>query len=79
MRTNIVLDDQLVREAMRYSEVHTKRALVEQCLKCFIQTKTREQRTESYRTRLRHVQDATRTLRLGRSAVDIIRHDRDSR
>lgn len=37
MRTNIVLNDDLVREAFTYAgEIHTKKALVEEALKEFI-------------------------------------------
>ena len=39
MRTNIVLDDQLVREAMRVSGLKTKRAVVEAGLRLLVQTK----------------------------------------
>jgi Arc/MetJ family transcription regulator len=36
MRTNIVLDDQLVREAQALSHIQTKRELIEQALKEFV-------------------------------------------
>ncbi|TAN47504.1 MAG: type II toxin-antitoxin system VapB family antitoxin [Methylococcaceae bacterium] len=36
MRTNIVLDDQLVQEAMRLSRIKTKCELVEQALREFV-------------------------------------------
>lgn len=36
MRTNIVLDDQLVEEAMRLCQIKTKRELVEQALREFV-------------------------------------------
>lgn len=36
MRTNIVLDDELVQEAMRLSRIKTKRELVEQALREFV-------------------------------------------
>ncbi len=39
MRTNIVLDDRLVREAMRASGLKTKRAVVEAGLRLLVQTK----------------------------------------
>jgi Arc/MetJ family transcription regulator len=39
VRTNIVLDDQLVREAMRVSGLKTKRAVVEAGLRLLVQTK----------------------------------------
>lgn len=37
MRTNIVLDDHLVKEAFRYTKVSTKRALIDLALKEFIE------------------------------------------
>lgn len=36
MRTNVVLDDELVREAMALSQVKTKRDLVDQALREFV-------------------------------------------
>ena len=36
MRTNIVLDDALLKEAFRYARVKTKRELVEQALRAFV-------------------------------------------
>jgi len=39
MRTNIVLDDKLVREAMRLSGLKTKRAVVEAGLRLLVQVK----------------------------------------
>jgi Arc/MetJ family transcription regulator len=40
MRTNIVLDDDLVAEAFSYAEsIHTKRALIEEALREFIRTR----------------------------------------
>jgi Arc/MetJ family transcription regulator len=39
MRTNIVLDDQLVQQAMRASGLKTKRAVVEAGLRLLVETK----------------------------------------
>ena len=39
MRTNIDIDDRLMRQAMRSSGAHTKRAVVEEALHLLIQTK----------------------------------------
>ena len=39
MRTNIDIDDRLMREALRSSGARTKRAVVEQALRLLIQTK----------------------------------------
>lgn len=41
MRTNIVLDDNLVKEAFRYTEATTKKELVEIALREFIQNHRR--------------------------------------
>ncbi|MGH7165858.1 MAG: type II toxin-antitoxin system VapB family antitoxin [Nitrospiraceae bacterium] len=37
MRTNIVLDDELMSEAFKYTQVRTKRELVEQALREFVE------------------------------------------
>ncbi len=37
MRTNIVLDDKLVREAFKYTKAQTKRELVNQALREFVE------------------------------------------
>jgi len=41
MRTNIVLDDNLVKEAFKYSEAKTKRELINQALKEFVENRGR--------------------------------------
>lgn len=40
MRTNIEIDDQLMREAMRRGQTRTKRATVEAALRLLIQTRS---------------------------------------
>lgn len=42
MRTNIVLDDELVAEAFRVSEARTKRELVNEALRELIQSRRRK-------------------------------------
>ncbi len=37
MRTNIILDDNLVKEAFKYASVKTKRELVDQALREFVE------------------------------------------
>jgi Arc/MetJ family transcription regulator len=39
MRTNIDIDDRLMRQALRSSDARTKRAVVEEALRLLIQTK----------------------------------------
>lgn len=41
MRTNILLDDELVAEASRLSGIKTKRRLVHEALKLFVETQRR--------------------------------------
>jgi len=41
MRTNIVLDESLVKEALRLSRVKTKKELVNQALKEFVENRKR--------------------------------------
>ena len=41
MRTNIVLDDSLVKEALKVSHVKTKKELVNQALKEFVENRKR--------------------------------------
>ncbi len=41
MRTNIVLDEELVDEAFRYSDVKTKRDLVDLALREFVENRRR--------------------------------------
>jgi len=43
MRTNIVLDDDLVTEAMRRTGIKTKRAVVEEALRKLIRLKRQEE------------------------------------
>jgi len=42
MRTNIVLDDDLIAEAIRLSGIKTKKDLVNEALRVFISTKKRK-------------------------------------
>lgn len=42
MRTNIVIDDKLMKEAMELSGLKTKREVVEQALRTFVRLKRQE-------------------------------------
>lgn len=46
MRTNVVLDDALVREAFKHAEVKTKKDLISLALREFIERKSRRDLTE---------------------------------
>ncbi len=77
MRTNIVLDDQLVRDAMQYTSAPTKRALVDEALRTFIEVKAEEQRRRSYVRNFQALEPQLRNLRLSESSAEILRADRD--
>ncbi|CAK8723001.1 MAG: type II toxin-antitoxin system VapB family antitoxin [Candidatus Electrothrix sp. AW2] len=42
MRTNIVVDDSLMAEAMRLSSIKTKKGVIDQALKLLVQVKRQE-------------------------------------
>lgn len=42
MRTNIVLDDELVEEAMRYTGITTKKGVIEEALRTLVRLKAQE-------------------------------------
>ena len=77
MRTNVHLDEDLLREAQRLSGARTKKAVIEQALAVFVETKSAEKRRESYRQRVARLEEKTRRLRFPQSVVDLIREDRD--
>lgn len=77
MRTNIDLDDALVREAMRYSKASTKRALVEEALRNFVDVKAAEERRRTYAEKLAEIRRRTISLKLRKSPSEMLREDRD--
>lgn len=77
MRTNIVLNDDLVREAMRYSRARSKTALVEEALRVLVATRSEEQRRKTYAERLTKVQQQLAGRRFRESGIDILRKDRE--
>lgn len=68
MRTNIDIDDDLMREAMRASGATTKRAAVEQGLRMLIQVRG-QRAVRQLRSKVKWVGDLE-TSRLGRTATD---------
>jgi Arc/MetJ family transcription regulator len=79
MRTNIDLSDELLAEAGRFARGRTKKAIVEEALTSFIQSKSAEARRTSYGERLRAVESRTASLALRKSPAELLRADRDSR
>lgn len=79
MRTNIVLNDDLVREAMKYSTARTKRDLVEEALRVYVETKAEETRRRTYGSRLEAVRARCADLRFRTAPHELIREDRRTR
>jgi len=76
MRTNIVLNDELLREAARYGKGRSKRALVEEALRTFVAVKSAERRRVTYRERLTNLETRLGALRLRESPSRLLRQDR---
>ncbi len=76
MRTNIELDDELVREARKLSRATTKRALIEEALTTFIEVETARQRRETYAQRVQELQSKVSTIRLRDKPTEVLRRDR---
>ena len=79
MRTNIVLNDDLLREALQYASARTKRGVIEEALRTYVEVKAAERRCRTYRERVRILQDRLAGVALRSSAVDILREDRQRR
>jgi Arc/MetJ family transcription regulator len=77
MRTNIVLDDDLLREAMRHSGARTKRALVHEALATFVRVKGAEACRAGYRERLQRLDPRLRSLSLRKRPSEVLRGDRN--
>ena len=77
MRTNIVLNDQLVQEAMHFSAATSKRALVEEALQTFVRVKAKEQQDAEYWQRVEQLQRRFAEASLRVSSHDLVRADRD--
>ncbi|NQU40131.1 MAG: type II toxin-antitoxin system VapB family antitoxin [Lentisphaerae bacterium] len=76
MRTNIILDDNLMDEAARYSQARSKKALVHEALASYVATRRAEQQRESYKDRLSNVRRRVGAARTKESAASLVRRDR---
>jgi len=77
MRTNLVLNDELLAEALRIHGGGSKRAVVEAALRTFVEVKTAERRRRSYRRRVRQLAERLQRIRLRESPSELLRADRD--
>lgn len=77
MRTNIVLNEELVGQAMKYSQSKSKRAVVEEALGVYVTVKQAEAKRASYTDRLGQIRRKLAGVRIQESARDIVRRDRE--
>ncbi len=76
MRTNVVLNDDLVGEAMQYTSARTKKALIEEALRTFVEVKAEEKRRRTYGDRVRALQSRLADVKTRTSSIDLVRGDR---
>ena len=79
MRTDLVLNDELLGEAMRLSAGLSKRAVVEEALRTYIAVKRAERAAEGYPQRLQRIAERLRGLKLHERPSNVLRADRDRR
>jgi Arc/MetJ family transcription regulator len=79
MRTTLVLNDELLGEAMRLSARRSKRAVVEEALRTYVAVKRAERAREASRQRLQRISERSRGLKLGERPGDVLRAARDRR
>ena len=79
MRTNIHLDDELLKRAAQYSTAPSKRALVHEALGVYVVTKDAERKRASYNERLGKLRTQLAGVRVKTPAHDIVRADRERR
>ncbi len=79
MRTNIVLNDNLIAQAMKLSQASSKRAVVEEALATYVILKNDERLRLAYREGLKRLREKTGRIRLRSDSRDILRADRASR
>jgi hypothetical protein len=77
MRTMLVLDDELVEEAMKLSSAANRSALIEEALRLFVQVRAAEKGRATYERRLWRLRQRVANAAPRESARDVIRRDRE--
>jgi Arc/MetJ family transcription regulator len=76
MRTNVVLNDALVEEAMRYSSAKSKSALIEEALRAFVTMRAEAARRLTYEERLYKLRRKLDVVELRERPSAVIARDR---
>ena len=79
VRKSIDVAEELIAEAGKFAHGRTKKAIVEEALRSFVQTKSKEAGLRSYGERLRELESRTASLSLRESPAELLRADRDHR
>jgi Arc/MetJ family transcription regulator len=77
MRTNVVLNEELIAEAMKYSTARSRSALIEEALRVFVQSRAVERRRAGYERRLLELRQRLAGVAPRESALDVVRRDRE--
>ena len=77
MRTNIVLNDELVAEARKYSSAKSKTAIVEEALRAFVEARSAEHRRAAYGQRLVRLRERLGGVQVREGSSAIVRRDRE--
>lgn len=77
MRTNIVLDEALLSQAMKYTTARSKRAVVQEALATYVTVKAEEQKVLAYRDRLAAIRRRVVDAPVRTSARTLVRADRE--
>ena len=77
MRTNVVLNEELLEEAMKYSTARSRSGLIEEALRVFVETRAAERKRATYERRLLQLRQRMARVAPRESALDILRRDRE--
>lgn len=75
----MILNDELIREARRFSQARTKTGLVEEALRTFIEVKDAERRRFTYSQRVQELDRKLAGLVLREGPESVLRADRERR
>ena len=79
MRTHMILSDELIREARRFSQARTRTGLIEEALRTFIEVKDAERRRVTYSQRVQELDRKLAGLILREGPESVLRADRERR
>lgn len=77
MRTNVILNDALLAEALRLSGHRSKREVIEAALRTYVEVRTAAIDREALRSRLSKLDAKLANLRLRRRPSVLLREDRE--